>query len=173
MVAAGAVRARGEREAPKGLALGIMDWMHTFDTQRREPAPGDEVDADRQDLSSCAEINARTCQGLGMPSAASNNWFCMLGPLLPRLDCTVQRAPSRVRFAELRPPLTTRVGRFSSNPTHSDFKRGQDFDGLWRIIRLVKFLSCGNTTGSTLQAVVAQRGCLPSQRPSPEVLRPT
>jgi hypothetical protein len=47
-----------EVEVAQPLGLGVMDRMHIFDTRRREPAPGDEVDADRQDLASCVEINA-------------------------------------------------------------------------------------------------------------------
>jgi hypothetical protein len=46
-----------EVEVPQRLGLGVIDRMHTFDTRRREPAPGDEVDADRQDLSRRVKIN--------------------------------------------------------------------------------------------------------------------
>src|SRR5271165_6475595 len=58
--------------------------------------------------------------GLSVASKAE----CSTMPHSALFDCTVLRAPSRVRFAGLRPPLTAPAGRSSSDPTHSDFKRG-------------------------------------------------
>ena len=124
-----------EVEVPQPLGLGVMDRMHTFDARCREPAPGDEVDADRQDLSSRVEINAPDIPGFGNAErrfkqlvlhaqAVASKTECSTMPHSAWLDCTVLRAPSRVRFAGLRPPLTAPAGRSSLDPTHSDFKRG-------------------------------------------------
>jgi hypothetical protein len=124
-----------EVEVAQPLGLGVMDRMHIFDTRRREPAPGDEVDADRQDLASCVEINASDVPRFGNaerrfkqlvlhPRAVASMAECSTMPHSALLDCTVLRSPSRVRCAGLRPPLTAPAGRSLSDPTHSDFKRG-------------------------------------------------
>lgn len=55
----------------------------------------------------------RTYHGLAMPSAASNNWFCILGPLLPRLNaaqCRIQPG-SIVRSSSDQP---TRISKEAS-----------------------------------------------------------
>jgi hypothetical protein len=68
-----------EVEVPQPFALGVMDPMHAFDPRHREPAAGDKVDADRQDLAGGSKSMPRTYHGLAMPRAASNSWFCIHG----------------------------------------------------------------------------------------------
>src|SRR6201997_2250489 len=113
-----------------------MDPMHAFDSRRREPAAGDKVDADCQDLARRVEINPPHVPRFGNaeggfkqlvlhPRALASMAECRTMPHSAELDCRVPRSPSRVRFAGLRPPLTASTGRSSAHPTHSDFKRGK------------------------------------------------
>jgi len=118
------------------LGLGVMDRMHPFDTRRRNPAAGDKVDADCQHLARGVKINAPHIPRSGNAEGGFKQLVLHRELLLPllnaapcrhsaRLDCRVLRAPSRVRCAGLRPPLTAPTGRSSAHPTHSNFKRGR------------------------------------------------
>jgi len=114
---------------PNGLPFAMKPlWA------RLRQSPGDEFDADRQDLASRVEINAPGVPRFGNAERRFKQLVLHARPVasmaecrtLPHsalLDCMVRRAPSRVRFAGLRPPLTAPAGRFPSHPDPLGFQK--------------------------------------------------
>ena len=116
-----------------------MDRMHPFDTRRPEPAPCDEVDADRQDLVSGVEINAPDIPRFGNTErrfkqlvlharAVASKPECSTMPHSAWLDCMVPRSPSRVRCAGLPPALDRAHRTLLSSPNPLEFQKRHFFD---------------------------------------------
>jgi hypothetical protein len=117
-------------EMPQPFGLGVVNRMQALSAGRRKSAPRDKVDPDCQGLPAGIEIHAPHVPGSDNPKgcfkqlilhvrSSASKAECRTMPHPALLDCTVPQAPSRVRFAGLRPPLTAPAGPslVASSPT--------------------------------------------------------
>jgi hypothetical protein len=124
-----------EVEVAQSLGLGVMDRMHACDTRRGKPAAGDKVDADGQHSARGVEFNASHVPRFANAECGFKQLVLHPRALASMAECRTMPAFSKARLSgpvitvkgSLRrasPALDRAHRTLSSDPTHSDFKRG-------------------------------------------------
>ena len=127
-----------EVEVAQPLGLGVMGPMQPFDPRCRKPAAGDKVDADGQDFARGVEFNASHVPWFANAESGFKQLVLHPRTLASIAECRTMPAFSKARLSgpviavkgSLRrasPALDRAHRTLSSDPTHSNFKRGQFF----------------------------------------------